>query len=258
MVQPVPQPPLICARDPVQALMLLTRLPVPAGAHGAPRGAAAGWAWPLAGALVGMIAVLAGLAALALGLSVWLAAATVLAVQIGATGGLHEDGLADCADGFWGGHSVEQRLTIMHDSRIGSFGMLAVLLSVLARWSALAALLTAGWAGAGAIVAVAALSRVPMVALMAGLPNARGAGLAQALGRPAGPTVALALGMAALVGGLAAGTTLFALVLAAILAGLAVGLIARRKIGGQTGDVLGASQQMAEVAALATASALIV
>jgi len=252
------QPPLIRPRDVAQALALLTRLPLPAGAHGPPRGAAAAWAWPLAGALVGALAALAGAVGLAAGLSPWLAAALVLAVQMGATGALHEDGLADTADGIWGGHEADRRLDIMKDSRIGTFGMLALLVTVLARWAALAALLTAGpGVAAAALIAVAALSRVPMVVLMATLPNARGAGLAQSLGQPLPATAALALGLGALVAGALTGAALAPLLLAVGGAGLAMGLIARRKLGGQTGDVLGAAQQMAEVAALVCASVLL-
>jgi adenosylcobinamide-GDP ribazoletransferase len=254
----MPHIPLIRARDIVQALMLLTRLPLLAGAHGAPRGAAAAWAWPVAGALVGGLAALAGMGGLWVGLSPRLAAALVLAVQMAASGGLHEDGLADCADGFWGGQSIERRLAIMKDSRIGTYGTLALLVTALARWAALAALLAASaWGAAAVIMAVAALSRVPMVALMAALPNARGAGLAQSLGRPAPATVALAVGVGALIAGGLAGMLLIPLALAVAGATVAVAWVARAKIGGQTGDVLGAAQQMAEVAALATASALV-
>ena len=82
-------------------------------------------------------------------------AALVLGVEAAATGGLHEDGLADCADGFWGGRDKARRLEIMKDSRVGSYGVLALGIVLLARWAALTALLGAGqW---GAIVAAAAM-----------------------------------------------------------------------------------------------------
>jgi adenosylcobinamide-GDP ribazoletransferase len=254
----MPHQPLIRARDLAQALMLLTRLPVPARAHGTPRGAAAAWAWPLAGAVVGVLAALAGFGALALGLAPGLAAALVLAVQMAATGALHEDGLADCADGFWGGHTRERRLEIMRDSRIGSFGALALMVTILARWAALGAMFAASpWVAAGCIVAVSALSRVPMAALLAALPHARDDGLARAVGRPEPATLALAAGVAALIAGAAAGSLLVPLALATAGAGAAVALLARAKLGGQTGDTLGAAQQTAELAALAAASAMI-
>lgn len=142
----------------------------------------------------------------------------------------------------------------MKDSRTGSYGVAALVLVGLLRWSALAAALEGGVA---LLVAAAVLSRVPMVGLMALLPNARGAGLAQSLGRPdrrqAALAAAVGLGLALLLMGPAA------LVLAAAggAAALALGLVARAKIGGQTGDILGASQQLSEAAVLVAAAALV-
>ncbi|PRX35098.1 cobalamin-5'-phosphate synthase [Meinhardsimonia xiamenensis] len=239
------------------ALGLLTRLPLPAGlADGRARGAAAAWAWPLAGLVVGLIAALAGALALALGLPAGLAAAAALGVQVMVTGAMHEDGLADCADGFWGGWSRERRLEIMRDSRIGSFGVLALVLTVIARWSALAALFAAG-SVAAPLLAAAALSRAAMAAIMALLPGARSDGLSASVGRPAARIVWWALGVAALaavlftgLSGLLAGGT------AAALGAVGVAALARARIGGQTGDVLGAGQQMSELAALAAFAAL--
>ncbi|RIA01164.1 adenosylcobinamide-GDP ribazoletransferase [Cereibacter sphaeroides] len=235
------------------ALALLTRLPLP-GQSLPDRGAGAAWAWPLAGVAVGGLAALTAAAALALGLPATVAAALALAVQALATGAMHEDGLADTADGLWGGWTRERRLEIMKDSRTGSYGVAALVLVGLLRWSALAAALGGGVA---LLVAAAVLSRVPMVGLMALLPNARGAGLAQSLGRPdrrqAALAAAVGLGLALLLTGPAA------LVLAAAggAAALALGLVARAKIGGQTGDILGASQQLSEAAVLVAAAALV-
>lgn len=237
------------------AFGLLTRLPLPAPST-PPRGAATAWAWPLVGATVGALAAIAGAAALTLGLTAGVAAALVLATQAMVTGAMHEDGLADSADGLWGGWDKPRRLAIMKDSHIGSYGVLALLLCSLGRWSALSVLLDSGpyWP---TLVAVGTLSRLPVVMIMASLPNARGSGLSQAVGRPDGTTTALALGLGialslALVGSAALGMAGLALA-----ATLALALIAWVKIGGQTGDILGASQQLAEVAALAAAAALI-
>lgn len=234
--------------DLAAAFSLLTRLPVPAS-QGAPSPRAA-WAWPVAGAAVGALAALATSAALALSLPAGVAAALALLVAALLTGGLHEDGLADTADGLMGGQTRERRLEIMKDSRIGSFGALALLLVTLARWSALAALI-AGGPYVAALLAAGALSRAPMAVIMALLPNARGSGLSQLTGRPALPTAALAAALA-----LAAGLALVgwqALAAAAVAAVLCAGLAlsARARIGGQTGDILGASQQIAEAAVLA-------
>jgi adenosylcobinamide-GDP ribazoletransferase len=169
------------------------------------------------------------------------------------TGGLHEDGLSDTADGLFGGWTRERRLEIMKDSRVGSFGVLALLLVTLARWSALAAILAHGhlWA----LVAVGAISRAPMAVLMSALPNARGGGLSHATGRPSatvahvGVAVALAISLAF------AGFAALPMALLAALAALWLARLAQKRIGGQTGDILGAAQQLAEAAALAVLAA---
>ena len=224
------------------AFGLLTRLPL----GGPGRGAASCWAWPVAGAVVGALAVAAGWLALAAGLPVGWAAALVLAVQAAATGGLHEDGLADTFDGLMGGRDVARRLEIMRDSRIGSFGALALMLVVLARWSALVVLLpVAPWA----VIAVAAVSRAGMPLLMRALPAARPGGLSAMVGQPSARHVALTLGVAGVLA-VPLGWPALALVPGLLAVWLGLGLWARARIGGQTGDILGASQQLAETAAL--------
>ncbi|MEM6390903.1 MAG: adenosylcobinamide-GDP ribazoletransferase, partial [Pseudomonadota bacterium] len=110
------------------AAMLLTRLPVPINVSDPGRSAASCWAWPLIGAALG--AATMGLAALAMaaGLSAGFAAALAMAGFALMTGALHEDGLADTADGLWGGRTPERRLEIMRDSRIGAYGVVALIL----------------------------------------------------------------------------------------------------------------------------------
>jgi adenosylcobinamide-GDP ribazoletransferase len=247
---------LLAPGDVAAALGLLTRLPVRVNvARAMARGGRAAWAWPVAGAVVAALAGVAGAAALGAGLSPLIAAALVLAAQAMLTGALHEDGLADCADGFWGGWSVERRIEIMRDSRTGTYGVLALVLSVLIRAGALAALMAAGgWFAA--LVALGAMSRVPMAALQAMLPNARPGGMSDRVGRPPGATVLAALTVALLAGvaGLGAGVVAVALAMAVVT--LVWGAVARARIGGQTGDVLGASQQLAETAGLVTLAAL--
>src|SRR3989338_4047668 len=131
---------------------LLTRIPVPLAR--APRPDAC-WGWPVVGLAVAGIAAVAGAVAMGCGVPAGPAAALVLGVQALLTGGLHEDGLADTADGLFGGRDKERRLEIMKDSRIGSYGTLALLLVTLLRWSALAAVLSAGhW---GAVLAAGAI-----------------------------------------------------------------------------------------------------
>ena len=236
-------------RDIAVALALLTRLPLPHLPEAAfARQARAVWAYPLAGLAVALPACLLGGLGTGAGLPPAVAAGLVLAVQVTLTGAMHEDGLADSADGLWGGHSPARRLEIMKDSRIGSYGVLALILSTGLRWTALTGLIAAGaW---GAPVAAALLSRAGMPALMAALPNARGDGLSRTVGRPPRIAVRGAVGLALILALIAAGLPGLLAALWAALAVLATGALARAKLGGQTGDILGATQQTAEIAAL--------
>ncbi len=234
-------------RDVLAAFGLLSRIPVPF----APARPAAAWAWPLVGLGIGGAGAGVGFLALAAGVSGGVAAVLVIAVQGVLTGALHEDGLADCADGFFGGHDRARRLEIMKDSQIGSFGALALMLVVLARWAALAGLMAAGaW---GAVIAAAVLARAPMAVLMAVMPNARGTGLSASVGAPPVGAAIGAVGLALALALALAGWVGLVMALVAGLVALAVALVARAKIGGQTGDVLGASAVLAEVCALVAA-----
>lgn len=236
------------------AIVTLTRLPVGSVAKPVPSIAAARWAFPLVGVLVGaIVGAVAGAAGL-LGLPPLVGGFLAVAAGLFATGALHEDGLADCADGFWGGRDPDRRLDIMRDSRIGTYGTLALILSVALRAIAIAALAVPFWS----IVAVAILSRYAMVVALERLPAARPDGLGATAaergsrGHSASLTAAAALLIIALTIGL--GALAVALVMA-----LATWLVMRtalRKIGGQTGDVLGATQQIAEISGLVAVSAL--
>lgn len=232
--------------DILWAFSLLTRWPMPIRANADPaRTRFAVWAYPVVGLAVGGSACLIGMGALAIGLSPVIAAGLVLSVAAISTGALHEDGLADCADGFWGGRERARRLEIMHDSWVGSYGVLALILVTGLRWVALAT--------PGVILiypAIAALSRAMMGVLFSIMPPARPDGLSASVGSP--PPALAVLGLVLAVGCAVAMIGPVALVpcLAAGLGTFCVALIARAKIGGQTGDVLGASQQIAEVCAL--------
>jgi adenosylcobinamide-GDP ribazoletransferase len=231
----------------LSALALLTRFPLP---DHSPTGAASAWAWPLVGAILGAIAALLCSALLWLGLPPGPAAAATLAALALMTGALHEDGLADTADGLLGGRTRERRLEIMRDSRIGSFGALALGLVLLAAWSALASMMQHGtpW---GALIAASALSRAAMVTVMTALPPARPGGLSASTGRPTPGLAALACAIALTLAVLALGSGALAPTLAAALLPALLAWAATRLIGGQTGDILGASQQLAFVGALA-------
>ena len=245
-------PALLVRDDLIAAFGLLSRLPLPTSAV-APEPRAA-WAWPLVGAVTGALAALAASVALALSLPAGVAAGVALITGALLTGGLHEDGLADTADGLFGASTRERRLAIMKDSRIGSYGTLALLLVTLMRWSAVTALVMAGqhWAG---LIAAGALSRAPMAVLIAALPNARGTGLSHLTGIPPRRAVAGALIIGAVVAFLCTGLTVLPMALAAAATTALIARAAQRRIGGQTGDILGAAQQLAEVAALSFAAA---
>jgi len=227
---------------------LLTRLPLPRLADAVfVRQARAVWTFALVGAVVGLLAGGAGWAAMWAGLPGMAAAGLVLMVQIVVTGAMHEDGLADTMDGLWGGWSRERRLEIMKDSAIGTYGVLALILSLGLRWGALSVLLAGGIAP---VIAAGAVSRCLMPVVMATLPHARDDGLSRHVGRP-GKGVA---GVACLLGtalGLAVCGVWAAVPMAlACVATAGIMWIARARIGGQTGDILGAVQQVTEIAML--------
>lgn len=232
------------------AVLLLTRLPLPRlPDHAFDHQARAVWAFPIVGVLVGALAVGTGWTALQVGLPAGAAAGLLLLVQIILTGAMHEDGLADTVDGVWGGHTPERRLEIMKDSAIGTYGVLALILSLGLRWVALTALIPAGF---GAVLGAAVLSRAGMPVLMAALPHARESGLSHHVGAPQQGSAALAV-LVGLV--LTLGFGGVGMILPAFVAGLGIiglGLIAKAKIGGQTGDILGAAQQIIECSILLT------
>ncbi|WP_370674026.1 adenosylcobinamide-GDP ribazoletransferase [Pleomorphomonas sp. PLEO] len=241
------------------SLRFFSRLPVPqlgrlddTGAlPSLPRAAAA---VPLAGFLIALPASLIGLLVGSADLPDLLIGLIVVAALVVPTGALHEDGLADSADGLVGGTTVEKRLLIMKDSRIGTFGGLALILATSIRASAYGALFAHPAAGVFAVLGAGALSRLAMTALWAALPNARPDGLAARLGQPDQRAVALGVGLTvlllsplpALIG---ASATLLGIAFAGLTT-LAFAAFVRDKIGGQTGDILGATQVLTEVAFL--------
>lgn len=247
--------PAISTWDIPLALVLLTRLPMPRlPSHVFARQSYAAWAFPLVGLIIGAIACLTGWILNVLNQPPAISAAIVLALLIITTGAMHEDGLADTADGLWGGFTRERRLEIMKDSHIGTYGVLALILSQLLRWGLFTALITTG--AFLALIAAAIWSRALMPIMMAALPNARGSGLSHGVGAPTTKTciggVLVALG----INGLLIGSTALLPSTVAVLMAVGLALIAKAKIGGQTGDVLGATQQVAEISFLMTVLAV--
>jgi adenosylcobinamide-GDP ribazoletransferase len=243
-------------RDIADALRFFTRLRVAESEPSAPLDIdRIAWAAPAAGVAVGLFgAFILALAAL-LGLPPLLRAAFATAALIAATGALHEDGLADVADGFGGGVTRARKLEIMRDSRIGAYGAIAIALALILRVGALAAALDGGfWRAALGLMLVAALSRAAALTPLALLPPARADGAGAAAGRldasalAAAWTTALVIALALGLVVLGVAHALLAALMSAAGALLMVAL-ARRAIGGQTGDVAGAAQQCSEIAA---------
>ncbi|NVK45950.1 MAG: adenosylcobinamide-GDP ribazoletransferase [Rhodobacteraceae bacterium] len=238
--QPVPG-------DVATALALLTRIPVRAGFS---RTAEATWAFPLAGLAVGLITGAVATIAGWLTLGAGLIAGFTLGASIVVTGAMHEDGLADCADGFWGGFERVRRLEIMRDSRIGAYGVLALILSLLLRFTALSTLAHEDVI-VTPVIASAMLSRAPLPYLMALMPPARGDGLSVRTGSPPRDAASLGAVVAFMLSWIVVGFVPTVLAASAVTATAFVSArIASRKIGGQTGDVLGATQSLADIMAL--------
>ena len=217
--------------------------------------ARASWAFPLVGAVVGLLGGLVCWLAAKAGLHPFLAGVLALGATMFATGCLHEDGLADTADGIGGGKTAEQKLAIMHDSHIGVYGASALMLSMMLRAGAIASLAGPGLMAA-ALFAAHAGSRAALPALMRLVPPARRDGLSADVGQPPLQSVVIAalLGLLGLIIGLGFSGALIA---AALVAGATfiVGRLCLANIGGHTGDVLGTLEQLSEILILLVAAA---
>jgi adenosylcobinamide-GDP ribazoletransferase len=235
--------------------LAVPRLPWEKDPHALPDFRTLPQALPLASLIIALIPAGVLVGAFEGGLSAHICAGLSVASMAFLTGGFHEDGLADVADGFGGGLERERRLTIMQDSRVGAFGAAALSLALLIR------VLTLGDVGlsltpfqAGGVILVAAMiSRTVGLLPLTLLPPARPDGFSAKVGRPSAATLITAM---ALTGILAFGLAHFlglpmikvtiACLLALITALLMTGL-SWHKIQGQTGDVAGAAQQLAEI-----------
>jgi adenosylcobinamide-GDP ribazoletransferase len=231
-----------------------TRLPV--AVLGAPSEdfAHAQWAAPLAGAVVGAIGGGALLIAAWAGLSPLICALLAVAATMLVTGALHEDGLADTADGLGGGATRERKLEIMRDSRIGTYGVAALAFSILLRVATLAAL-PPGLAVA-ALIAAHMAGRAMIPQFLGSLPPARDDGLSANVGAVGERTAAIALSIA-VVALLVLLGPMAALVAGTVLAAwfLVLKALAQRQLGGHTGDICGALEQGGEILVLLAAAA---
>ncbi|MFP6773455.1 MAG: adenosylcobinamide-GDP ribazoletransferase [Alphaproteobacteria bacterium] len=232
----------------------LTIIPLGRGEEYRPGSLArAAWCFPLIGLLAGAAGGLVYALAIWSGASPSMAATLCVAALVAITGGLHEDGLGDFADAL-GGANRARRLAIMHDPRAGNFAVVALILLFAGRIGALADLATPERAGLALLVA-AAVSRGAMVVVMHLLPAARSDGLSAGAGRPSSRGVALTVLLCVLVAFLVLGPWMAAACLCgAALMAMIFAVLARRRLGGQTGDVLGAVQLVAEFGCLAAAT----
>ncbi|WP_417209820.1 adenosylcobinamide-GDP ribazoletransferase [Antarctobacter sp.] len=238
------------------AAMMLTRVPMGRLADPAPTLTQARWAFPLVGLPLGLVAWAVFAGTMALGVPALTCALAALAVLAALTGGLHHDGFADFADGM-GGRDRAHRLEIMRDSRVGSYGVVALIFAVGLSASALGGLPASAWAG---FVLVSVASRFAMLILLDTLPPARDDGLGRMAAEARGalpwghwlPGLVLTA-MAALL----CGPAVFVVLAAMALVTAVVARQALRTLGGQTGDVLGAVQLATEtVGWMALAAAL--
>ena len=230
------------------AIAFLTRLPVPQGATPTDF-VRAQRMFPVVGALIGAAVGLLCLGLRYVGVPDLAAAALALGAGAILTGALHEDGLADVADGFGGGRDPAAKLEIMRDSRLGTYGALILLVSFVAKLSALAALPDGHVVQS--LIAAHALARGVLPLMSMKMPYARKDGLAANAGRSDVATATTAAAVAFVIALLSLSfINALCAVLMAGLSGAGIAWLAQRHIGGQTGDVLGAAEQIGETAIL--------
>jgi adenosylcobinamide-GDP ribazoletransferase len=242
--------PAEAARLVAVAFQFLTRLPVPPIPVGPGDVGRASAAFPLVGLVVGGL-VLGVWAATAPLLGTVVAAILAVATAVAVTGAFHEDGLADTFDGLWGGWEPQRRIEIMRDSRVGTYGACALVLSLALRVGLLAQLDLA--AVARAVLVGHVVARAAILVQIRWLEPVSDRGHGAQVGEPVGPFgVGVAATVTAVTCGAALGAFAAAPLLAAMLGVAALRRAARRRLGGLTGDVLGATQQVALLLATAT------
>lgn len=253
------------------AAAFLTRLPIPAGWTAGAGFAVSLWAHPLIGALIGAGGGAVLIASAALGVPPLAAAAIALLATALLTGALHEDGLADCGDALIpAGLTRERRLAILKDSRIGAHGALLLLLVKLAGLAALAALPLA--AGALALMLAHGAARLLPALVLRIMPPARTDGLGAGAGRPPARAMIVATATALLLPAFLAAIWInlghalqpidfvkfiTAALVFSVLPAMLLCATAWRMLGGQTGDVCGAAEQLGETGLLLAVAAML-
>lgn len=241
-------------QDCLTALRFFTRLPLPAGGEGDRTLARAAIGFPVAGLVIGTLVALVWAVAAAL-LPALPAAGIAIAAGLLVTGALHEDGLSDCADGLGGSSSRERALEIMRDSRIGAFGAAALIVTIGLRWAALGefGLLQGVWA----LLIAHTVSRAAILPALAFSSYARKEGLGSTVSDGiSGSQLALALAISLLLSILFGGFDGLIAALLALAAAFAFLKYLEARLGGYTGDGLGAIQQIAEITVIVALCAL--
>ncbi|MDC3235061.1 adenosylcobinamide-GDP ribazoletransferase [Candidatus Puniceispirillum sp.] len=239
--------------DIAAAFLLLSRIPITYqfAKDSPPDFISSLWAFPIVGLVIGGFGGMMLAFASFLGLPLLVCGGVSVGVMAMASGAMHEDGLADTADGFGGGKNVDDKMRIMHNSHIGSYGVLALCISTIIRislFASIAGLDLSNLALIGLVAAIAAAARWQILIALWAFPIAAGAKLAKVTGRPSVVVIFAAafLWMAPL--------AYFALPIATVIAGIAalfaclgLGRIAMRQINGISGDVMGAMIILAEI-----------
>ncbi|MGL4325359.1 MAG: adenosylcobinamide-GDP ribazoletransferase [Beijerinckiaceae bacterium] len=256
MTPPPPVNPIIAIAQGMRfySRLRVPRLPGEADAFAAPDGAAMARTLPVSAMLIAAPALLATWAATLLGLPAFVVATLAIIALVMTTGAFHEDGLADTADGFGGGATPARRLEIMKDSRVGTFGAAALCLGLVLRISALGTVLqNSGLPMALTLMLAAAIvSRVAGLVPLGALPSARSDGAGVAVGRPSMKTLVIAYTLAAFFAGALSHLGGWPLLMAGVMIVFSILIaggmtwLSARMIGGQTGDVAGATQQIVE------------
>ena len=234
------------------AISLLSRIPLGNETqHLTSRGPNHLWAFPIVEILIGIICCCLGWIGLLLQLNNFATGFLIVMAAAITTGAMHYDGLADTLDGLWGGWSAPQRLEIMKDSHIGVYGVIGLVISTGLQAALYGQIIQQSiWP----IIGIMTISRAVMVPVMGFLENSRSSGLSSEVGKPKLQTIILAMTLGITIAFLSGA---WAAIGGSILAAWAVSKIAKNKIGGQTGDILGATQQLSEVSALICVTALL-
>lgn len=212
------------------------------------------WCWPLIGGAIGAATGLVLVGCIALGMPPIVAAGWAITFQLLLTGALHEDGFADSVDGMFGGRSVERRLEIMRDSRVGSYGALALGVVLLLRAGTMTTLASAPVHVISVLMTAGAFSRLALMLPVLWLGPARPDGLAHQLRHLPARSLLIAICLTGLIADSLSALGALSLFLMACLAALGISRLAHRLVGGYTGDVLGATAIAAELTVLTGAS----